>query len=366
MNVNRLTNSASFKSLAPAKANSTLRIMNGPSSAARPALVDEFHAPDSKIKSILVPLDGSAFAEQAIPLALGIAEQSGAVVNLVHVFVPAEVLEPYETLRFVDTLESLKDDKHRYLAELVDKIGATSSAFVASRVIDGRAVPPSLDKVPGLDADLVVMATHGRGALGRFWSGSVAHSLLQRMSVPVILVPGTEDPVTFNAKTVDHVLLPFDGTEVSEKVLKPFMDLGIFPAARHSLLHVVPLVPKHVVRGYALRTEWVPSRSNWMAGMQYLHSLARSFRVDGRHVHTKVVSSDEPFGQVALRSAELDHVGLIAITYRRQWPLARLLWPNTSEYLFRNTPRPIMFVPSEPPFLSLCNYVHRRHATDSS
>ena len=350
MNVNRLTNSASFKSLAPAKANSTLRIMNGPSSAVRPALVDDFHAPDSKIKSILVPLDGSAFAEQAIPLALGIAEQSGAVLNLVHVFVPAEVLDPYDALHFVDaSLKSLKHDKHRYLADVVDKIAATSSAFVASRVIEARAVSPSLNEVPGLDADLVVMATHGRGTLGRFWSGSVAHSLLQRMSVPVILVPGTEDPVTLSAKTVDHVLLPFDGAEVSEKVLKPFMELGIFPAARHSLLHVVPLVPKHVVRGYALRTEWVPSRRHWIAGMQYLHPLARSLRVDGRHVHTKVVSSDEPFGQVVLRSAEQDDVGLIAIAYRRQWPLARLLWPNTSEYLFRNSSRPIMFVPSEPP-----------------
>jgi nucleotide-binding universal stress UspA family protein len=349
MNVNRFTKSASFKSLAPARANSTLRIMAEPSIAVRRALVDGFPTRDSKVKSILVPLDGSAFAERAIPLALGLAEQSGAVLNLVHVFVPAEVLEPYETLHFVDTLESLKDDKHRYLVELVDKIAATSSAFVASRVIDGRAVPPSLDKVPGLDADLVVMATHGRGTLGRFWSGSVAHSLLQRMTVPVILVPGTEDPVAFNAKTVDHVLLPFDGAEASEKVLKPFMDLGIFHAARHSLLHVVPLVAKHVVRGYALRTDWVPSRRNWIAGMQYLHPFARSLRIDGRHVHTKVVSSDEPFGQVALRCAEQDDVGLTAIAYRRQRPLTRLLWPNTSEYLFQNSSRPIMFLPSDPP-----------------
>ena len=81
--------------------------------------------------------------------------------------------------------------------------------------------------------------------------------------------------------------------------------------------------------------------------MQYLHPLARSLRVDGRRVHTKVVSSDEPFGQVVLRCAEQDDVGLIAVAYRRQWPLARLLWPNTSEYLFRNSSRPIMFVPSE-------------------
>jgi hypothetical protein len=127
------------------------------------------------------------------------------------------------------------------------------------------------------------------------------------------------------------------------------VDLGIYPTARHALLHVVPLVPKYVLKGYALHTEWVPSRQNWISGMQYLHPLARSLRVDGRHVHTKVVSSDEPFSQVALRCAEQDDVGLIAIAYRRQCPLARLLWPNTSEYLFRNSSRPIMFLPSQSP-----------------
>jgi nucleotide-binding universal stress UspA family protein len=347
MNVNRLINPASFKSLAPARANSTLRVMNGPNTALRPALVDGFPTLNSKLKSILVPLDGSAFAERAIPLALGLAEQNGAVLNLVHVFVPADVLEPYEALHFGDALKSLKDDKHRYLAELVDRIRATASALVASRVIDGRDVPLSLDKIPGLDADLIVMATHGRGTLGRFWSGSVTHSLLQRMTVPVILVPSTEDPVAFTAKTIDHILLPFDGAEVSEKVLKSFMDLGIFPAARHSLLHVVPLVPRHVAHGYTIRTDWMSSRRNWTAGMQYLHPLARTLRADNRRVHTKVVSSDEPIGQVVLRTAEEDDVGLIAVTYQRQWLLARLLWPNTSEYLFRNSSRPIMFVPSE-------------------
>jgi nucleotide-binding universal stress UspA family protein len=163
----------------------------------------------------------------------------------------------------------------------------------------------------------------------------------------VILVPGAKNPVTFSAKTVDHVLLPLDGTEVSEKVLKPLIDLGIYPAARHSLLHVVPLVPKHVAHGYTIRTDWVSSRRNWTAGMQYVHLLARTLRADNRRVHTKVVSSDEPLWQVALRFAEQDDVGLIAIAYRRQWPLARLLWPNTSEHLFRNTLRPIMLVPSE-------------------
>jgi nucleotide-binding universal stress UspA family protein len=317
--------------------------------AKRPALLERLRTSDHRIKNILVPLDGSAFAEQAIPLALGIAEQSGAVLHLVHVLVPVDVLDPYDALSMADALlKTIKRDKHRYLKNVAEKISATSSAIIASRLVDGRTISTSLAEVPGLDADLVVMATHSRGTLGRFWSGSVAHSLLQRVSVPVILVPGTGDHVTFNAKTIDHVLLAFDGSEASEKVLKQIVDLGIFPTARHSLQYVVPLVAKHVVRDYALDTEWVPSRQRWIAGMQYLHPLARSLRVSGRRVHTKVVSSDQPLWQVVLRCAEKDDVELIAVAYHHQRPLSRFLWPHTSEYLFRNSSRPIMFVPSAP------------------
>jgi nucleotide-binding universal stress UspA family protein len=346
---NRLVNPSPLKTALPTKTEPALRIKTGSSHAARPALLQDRHsAHASRVKNVLVPLDGSAFAEQAIPLALGIAEQCGAVLHLVHVLVPVDVLGPYDALYSAGaSLAAIKREKRRYLRDLIEKISASSSALVASRVIDGRAVSSSLHDVPGLDTDLVVMATHGRGTLGRFWSGSVAHSLLQRMSAPVILVRGADTPVTFNAKTIAHVLLPLDGSEASENVLRPMLDLGIFPDARHSLLHSVPLAPKHVVRHYALHTEWVPSRRRWMAGMQYLHPLARALLADGRIVHTKVVSSDEPFGQVVLRAAEQDDVSLIALAYRRQSPLARLLWPNTSEYLFRDSSRPVMFVPAK-------------------
>jgi nucleotide-binding universal stress UspA family protein len=348
--VNRLANLSPLKSFAPATIDSTLRLPDGAGHSARPAILDGLFTSEAKTKSILVPLDGSVFAEQAIPVALAIAEQTGAVLNLMHVIVPAETLDPYDALYFADaSLKSLKHEKHQYLERLIDKIGDASSTVVVSRVIDGRAVSDSLDGGSGLNADLVVMATHGRGTLGRFWSGSVAHSLLQRMSVPVIVVRGTEEPVTFGAEPVDHVLLPFDGSEASEAVPLRIMELGVFPTARHSLLHVVPLLPKHVVRNYTIHTDWVPSRRRWMSGMQYLHPLARSLRDEGRSVHTKVVSSDEPFWQVVLRCAEKDNVGLIAVAYTRQSSVAQLLWPNTSEHLFRKSPRPIMFVPSELP-----------------
>jgi nucleotide-binding universal stress UspA family protein len=84
-----------------------------------------------------------------------------------------------------------------------------------------------------------------------------------------------------------------------------------------------------------------------MTGMQYLQPFARTLLENGRRVHMKVVSSDEPTAQVVLRYAEQRDVGLIALAYHRQWPIMRLLWPSSAEYLFRNSTRPLMFVPVE-------------------
>jgi len=349
MNTSRLTNLAALKSFAPAAAASPFRLFNAGSAVQRPAREDDLRAADKRVRSILVPLDGSAFAEHAIPLALGIAEQHDAVVHLVHVVAAAEVLSSYDALYFADaSLGAIKRDKQKYLADVIERVPAKSAAFVASRVIVGRTVSPSLDELPGLDADLIVMATHGRGLLGRFWHGSVAHSLLQRVSAPLFFVRGSDSPVNLEAQTINHVLLSLDGAKDSEKALDPLLSLGLFPDARHTLMHVVPLEPKYVVQDYALRTEWVPSRRRWISGTQYLHPFARTLQENGRRVHTKVVSSDEPAGQVVLRAADQVEAGLIAVTYSRQSPITRLLWPSCAEFLFQNSARPLMFVPEKP------------------
>jgi nucleotide-binding universal stress UspA family protein len=259
------------------------------------------------------------------------------------------VLDPYDALYFADaSLTSIKRDKQKYLADVIERVSAKSSALVASRVIDGRSVSPSLNELPGLDAELIVMATHGRGPFGRFWHGSIAHSLLQRASAPLIVVLGSESPVNLEAQAVNHVLLYLDGAKDSEKVLEALLTLGLFPDAKHTLVHVVPLERKYVVQEYALRTEWVRSRRHWRRGVQYLDPFARTLQDNGRRVHTKIVSSDEPTGQVVLRTADQVDAGLIGVTYSRQWPITRLLWPSCAEYLFQNSARPLMFVPEKP------------------
>lgn len=314
----------------------------------RTAPLGALRTSSTRTRNILVPLDGSPFAEHAIPMALAMAEQCNAVLHLVHVVVPAELLDPYDALYFADaSLDSLKRDKHRYLEELSRRISATSSISVASRIIQARDVSTSLDEAPGLEADFVVMATHGRGALGRLWLGSVTHSLLRKTSVPVIVVRGSNSPVSFAPQPVENMLLPLGNDSSSEKVLTPFLDLGIFPSARHTLLQVVGMEPKYLVQSNGMRTAWVPSWRRWVSAKQSLYTVATKLRDRHRRVQTKVIGSDEPIGQVVLRHTERESIDLVAVAYQRRGPLSRLLRPSTCEYLFRRATRPVMFVPIE-------------------
>ena len=101
MKTNQFTNRLSFNMRGNSDAGFAPRIFN-PSLVYRPALLDAFRATDGRIKNIIVPLDGSAFAEHAIPIALGIAEQSGATLHLVNVFIPADVLDPFDAVHLDD------------------------------------------------------------------------------------------------------------------------------------------------------------------------------------------------------------------------------------------------------------------------
>ena len=60
-----------------------------------------------------------------------------------------------------------------------------------------------LEHAAAKNVDLVVMSTHGRGPLSRFWLGSVADELVRRMPVPVLLVrPKEEAPMAFRSDRV--------------------------------------------------------------------------------------------------------------------------------------------------------------------
>src|SRR5437763_15520289 len=122
------------------------------------------------IQSILVPLDGSAFGEQALPLAAAIAKASEAALHLVHVHVPEEVMFA-EPMLFVppEAVKNEEQQQHRYLSQVARRLATELPAAPTTAVLEGPVIDGIEKHAREVQADLVVMTTHGRGPLSRAW-----------------------------------------------------------------------------------------------------------------------------------------------------------------------------------------------------
>jgi len=152
-------------------------------------------------RTIMVPLDGTAAAEAALPLASTLARGLDAHLRLVMVVPtletvageqwPEAALLPSTTRVLLDVQEK---QATAYLEQLVASIRSTGVPIFAEIRRGGPVAQLAADTAEHADG-LVVAATHGRAGLQAIWSPSVAARLLKRTSAPVLLVPIIEpDP----------------------------------------------------------------------------------------------------------------------------------------------------------------------------
>ena len=158
--------------------------------------------PPFTCRRILVPLDGSAGHEPSLPMASCLAQACQASVALVVIVPTPGTLSGHQaatrTLLPLAT-RAVLDLAEREAAEYVQQIsGRLASAGVQSAAYVGRGEPVAslVEAVEQVQADVVVMATHARGAIAGFWSGSLTPQLMQRMGRPMLLVHAEgEEPV---------------------------------------------------------------------------------------------------------------------------------------------------------------------------
>jgi nucleotide-binding universal stress UspA family protein len=148
-------------------------------------------------KRILVPLDGSPVAEQALPYAVWLGQQAGAELILVRV-VPSAVTSPprysiAEAEAWLMRQAEKKQEAEAYLAALA-KRPDLRSLRVRHLVFQGTTEETILSAIEHVEADAVVVSTRGRSGLVRWLLGSVADHIVKHASVPVLLVRSIETP----------------------------------------------------------------------------------------------------------------------------------------------------------------------------
>jgi nucleotide-binding universal stress UspA family protein len=292
------------------------------------------------LQSVLVPLDGSPFGEHALRYALAVAGRSGARLELAHAHEPVSLFDvpggssPEE--------EDLKATARalRYLAEIRDRVRATG-VTVSTTLLHG-SLSESLHQFPDVprpdhlyltsalldravgeavcgyaaetSPDLMVMTTHGRGPLSRYWFGSVSTDVVRRCPVPLLLVrPAAETVDLTHLPAFRRILLPLDGSPWGEQVIRPAVSLGQLFQAEYRLLRVVPPV---LSSGGASPSPLVPGRSvaeQLQAEADgYLVSLARRIPALSRAALRS--TADWPPAGAILADAEATWVDLIALT----------------------------------------------------
>jgi nucleotide-binding universal stress UspA family protein len=137
-----------------------------------------------KVKTILVPLDGSIVAEAALTPAVDLAREAGARLVLLRA-------AQAHTLPMADPIQAQVDvmrEAQEYLAAARARVTAAGVRDVEISAWYGPAVEAIVEAARYRHADLIVMSSHGRSGVSRLVLGSVAESVLRATAVPILLI----------------------------------------------------------------------------------------------------------------------------------------------------------------------------------
>ena len=173
-------------------------------------------------KQIMVPLDGSARAERALPVAERLAAAVGAILHLVRVVEPPRWVYPLplHVLAYDDLIRAETQQATAYLEARRTRLAAAGVRAYAVPLI-GTPADALLDYERTKGIDLVVTSNHGHSRLAHWGLGTVADSLVRHGVAPILLVPDLDTPVA-----LERVVVPLDGSERAEQALPIVEDLA--------------------------------------------------------------------------------------------------------------------------------------------
>ena len=276
---------------------------------------------------ILVPLDGSARAEQALPAAARVARAFGGTVLLLCVVPP---IAGQGKMQGPETYPGGEMDGQLAAADEYLKIVAASEALgglpTEGHAVFGAPAPALLDAVRTCSADFLVICRHGLSGLAHWGLGSVAHKLVQQCPVPLLLLPDHGRAFVAFEQYPIRALVALDGSPFSTAVLEPAVHfVAGLAQARSQRGTLLFLQVVGLPASYGRFHRQFPSSESTQAqheaiqqGEQYLATVAqRLMSSDLARYHLTVttrVVSDPDVARTIAHTAEQELVDVIALS----------------------------------------------------
>jgi len=323
-------------------------------------------------KRMLVPLDGSAGAERAIPVAARIARASGGTIVSVRVVPSTNEVGMYASAANESTtippsaFEKDLAGAASYLADTIAAYAGDLTGIATEMDLGAGGASPTIFSTARFEhVDLIVMCSHGETGLKRWVFGSVAQQAVRRS--PVLVLVLNEHGMTFPAQDAAYplrVLVALDGSALSETALEPAAQLiAALAAPAWGALHLLRVVDLPALYGMMRSQEHIGETIQEEARREaetYVKAVADRLRAGPlagtKHTITSSVAVSTDVAGTIIKLAEqaeghenLSSYDLIVIATHGRSGLRRLVMGSVTEHVLDATKLPLLIVHSCPP-----------------
>lgn len=290
------------------------------------------------IKRILVALDGSMLAEQALPTASALARKTGAEVLLMTAIAPPDRWVDGGAPRLWEEEETALAS--RYL-ESIARILRDKGTPAKTRVIWGR--PAEMIRVVAgqENADIIALTTHGRSGLSRWLIGSIADKLVRTADRPLLLVRAGDEPPPVSQ--IGRILVALDGSTLAESVL-PFAKRIAQQLSASLLLERVVGLPTVFYAEQSLPSTFALLEEMKTEARVYLEGVKKRIEGEGITVETNV---DDGFAVEAIVDASQRFaIDVIALCTHGRSGVSRMILGSVADGVVRRAGRPCLVIPA--------------------
>ncbi len=293
----------------------------------------------TNFRSVLVPLDGTAHGERALPLAVSIAKQARANLRLLHVYSPVQ--GDFYPRAYSGINGELYRRQLDYVRRVARQVGEAAEITVIPQCVRRQNIVQGISEVVNRSVDLVVASTHGHGWLERVWNGSTVHELVDQLASPMLILRGDGLRTAIAPdRWLRRLLIALDGSKQAERVLNSATTLGSLFEADHSLLTVVP----RSRLGLSTRNDQ-EVRDKQVAAHDYLKRAAKRMKQRGWKSFQQVEVSSESVAKAIVQCAESSRVDCIAMARESHSGLRRWLQPSVTHRVIELAQVPVLVLP---------------------
>lgn len=243
------------------------------------------------IKHILLPLDGSDIAEQAIPYAQSIARKTGSSITLMHV-----------------CAQKHKDMHNMHKLYITKRAELLQKQMLKNKVSSYHTIGDTAEEIQKYvaenDIELVIMTAHGAGKFMTRLLGSFADDLFRLLSCSTMLIRPTKDSSeACPSHQIKNILVPLDGTKNSELALPIAEEIALKTKASITLFHMVSPAnfaqAKDDIIGDMGQEVDRLNAAKMQASHKYLHSIRETLREKGINAEDYVTSGSNAAKEIS-------------------------------------------------------------------